>query len=102
MMQDEIYRGIGATDRPDVEEPDDMGDDMRSDARDMATRMTRGGTQPRRDELARDVDRHSVHRQSITGDPRDYDDVDEDDSAMMSRGKMGMGRKDGMKPKGGY
>lgn len=80
MMQDEIYRGIGATDRPDVDEPDDdMGDDMRSDARDMATSLTRGGTQPLRDELARD-----------TGD------MDEDDSAMMSKRKMGM------KPRGGY
>lgn len=70
MMQDEIYRGIGATDRPDVE-PDDMGDDPRAEARDMATSLTRGGTQPLRDELARGMD--------------------EEDSQTMSRGKMGMG-----------
>lgn len=98
MMQDEIYRGIGATDRPDVEEPDDMGDDPRAEARDMATSMTRGGTQPLRDELARDGGRTSATARMAARDM----DYDEDDSAMMSRGKMGMGRKDGMKPKGGY
>jgi hypothetical protein len=51
-MQDDIYRGIGATDRPDV----DGGEaDPRAEARRMATDLTRGGTQPLRDELARDV-----------------------------------------------
>ena len=51
MMQDDIYRGIGATDRPDV----DGGDaDPRAEARALATDLTRGGTQPLRDELERE------------------------------------------------
>jgi hypothetical protein len=88
MMQDDIYRGIGATDRPDVDgRGSERGMGMRADARTMARDLTRGGTQPLRDELERDA-----------GD----DMSDEDDSEVMERAKMGMGRKMGMKPKGGY
>ena len=51
MMQDDIYRGIGATDRPDV---DDVEADPRAEARALAADLARGGTQPLRDELERD------------------------------------------------
>lgn len=51
MMQDDIYRGIGATDRPDV---DGVDADPRAEARALATDLARGGTQPLRDELERD------------------------------------------------
>ena len=79
MMQDDIYRGIGATDRPEVDGRSRRSDAdrMRADAGAMARDLTRGGTQPLRDELARD-------------------DMEDEDSVVMSRAKSGM------KPKGGY
>lgn len=83
MMQDDIYRGIGATDRPSV----DGGEaDPRAEARRMATDLTRGGTQPLRDEMARDGGHTSATARMAV---RDMGEEDED-SAMMSRAKMGM------------
>jgi hypothetical protein len=51
-MQDEIYQGIGATDRPDVDAEPSM--DARASARDMGRDLATGGTQPLRDELERE------------------------------------------------
>lgn len=53
-MQGDIYRGIGAD--PDYMPDEDRvepsrGDRARSEARELASRLTRGGTQPLRDEL---------------------------------------------------
>ena len=59
-MQDDIYQGIGATDRPDVDgraPTSAAGGRMRDEARDSATSMTRAGTQPLRDLLAQPDDR---------------------------------------------
>jgi len=91
-LQDDIYQGIGATDRPDV---DGRGPTsaargrMRDEARDSATSMTRAGTQPLRDLLAQPDDR--------TAQMAARDVTDDDDSQVMSKP-----RKSGMKPKGGY
>ena len=87
-MQDDIYRGIGATDRPDVDRPPTSAAGGR--VRDEAASMTRAGTQPLRDLLAQPDDRTAQMAQA----DMDYDD---DDSQM-----MGKSRKSGMKPKGGY
>lgn len=91
-MQDDIYQGIGATDRPEV---DGRGGEsragrLRDDARVSARGMTRAGTQPLRDLLAQPDDRTA----RMAARDADYD---EDDSQMMSKP-----RKSGMKPKGGY
>lgn len=89
-LQDDIYQGIGATDRPDV---DGRGPTsaargrVRDAARDSATSMTRAGTQPLRDLLAQPDDRTA--RMAAM-------DADEDDSQVMGKPKSGM------KPKGGY
>ena len=59
-LQDDIYQGIGATDRPDVDgrgPTSAAGGRMRDEARDSATSMTRAGTQPLRDLLAQPDDR---------------------------------------------
>ena len=89
-MQDDIYQGIGATDRPDVDAPPGRPGRMRGEARDSATSMTRAGTQPLRDLLAQPDDRTA----RMAARDADYD---EDDSQVMSKP-----RKSGMKPKGGY
>jgi len=111
-MQDDIYQGIGATDRPDVdgrggrdeaEGPSRLrrgvsgiGDGLRArasqardNARDSATSMTRAGTQPLRDLLETDsgVSGRMAQREM---------DADEDDSQVMMRAKASK------KPKGGY
>ena len=88
-MQDDIYQGIGATDRPDV---DGRGGEsragrLRDDARVSARGMTRAGAQPLRDLLAQPDDRTA--RMAAM-------DADEDDSQVMGKPKSGM------KPKGGY
>lgn len=92
-MQDDIYQGIGATDRPDVDgrgPTSAAGGRVRDAARDSATSMTRAGTQPLRDLLAQPDDRTA----RMAARDADYD---EDDSQVMSKP-----RKSGMKPKGGY
>ena len=107
-LQDDIYQGIGATDRPDVDDRpvsgydrNDGPDGGRAATRRYAESLTRGGTQPLRDELARDSSATARMAQ------RDMD-ADEDDSQMMSRAKMdddnpfAPWRKVGKKPKGGY
>ena len=82
-LQDDIYQGIGATDRPDV---DGRGPTsaargrMRDEARDSATSMTRAGTQPLRDLLAQPDDRTA--RMAAR-------DADDDDSQMMSKPRKG-------------
>ena len=89
-LQDDIYQGIGATDRPDV---DGRGPTsaargrMRDEARDSATSMTRAGTQPLRDLLAQPDDRTARMAAMAAA---------EDDSQVMGKPKSGM------KPKGGY
>ena len=87
-LQDDIYQGIGATDRPDVDgrgPTSAAGGRMRDEARDSATSMTRAGTQPLRDLLAQpDRTAQMAARES---------DYDEDDSQVMSKpGKMGSGK----------
>ena len=77
-MQDDVYEGIGANRQygPGGEEGVERESDPRSDARQMARSMTMAATKPLRELRGDDADeRHSVHRQSITGDPRDLDDV---------------------------
>ena len=89
-MQDDIYQGIGATDRPEVDgrgPTSAAGGRVRDAARDSATSMTRAGTQPLRDLLAQPDDRTA--RMAAM-------DADEDDSQVMGKPKSGM------KPKGGY
>ena len=89
-LQDDIYQGIGATDRPDVDgrgPTSAAGGRVRDAARDSATSMTRAGTQPLRDLLAQPDDRTA--RMAAMDD-------DEDDSQVMGKPKSGM------KPKGGY
>ena len=85
-MQDDIYQGIGATDRPDVDgrgPTSAAGGRVRDAARDSATSMTRAGTQPLRDLLAQ-PDRTAQMAAS---------DADDDDSQMMSKpSKMGSGK----------
>lgn len=77
-LQDDIYQGIGATDRPDVD-----GRGPTSAARGS---MTRAGTQPLRDLLAQPDDRTA----RMAARDADYD---EDDSQMMSKpSKMGSGK----------
>ena len=92
-MQDDIYQGIGATDRPDVDDRpvsgydrNDGPDGGRAATRRYAESLTRGGTQPLRDLLAQ-PDRTAQMAAS---------DADEDDSQVMGKPKSGM------KPKGGY
>ncbi len=86
-MQDDIYQGIGATDRPDVDgrgPTSAAGGRVRDKARDSATSMTRAGTQPLRDLLAQPDDRTA--RMAAR-------DADEDDSQVMGKpGKMGSGK----------
>ena len=86
-LQDDIYQGIGATDRPDVDgrgPTSAAGGRVRDAARDSATSMTRAGTQPLRDLLAQPDDRTA--RMAAR-------DADEDDSQVMSKpGKMGSGK----------
>ena len=86
-LQDDIYQGIGATDRPDVDgrgPTSAAGGRMRDEARDSATSMTRAGTQPLRDLLAQPDDRTA--RMAAM-------DADEDDSQVMGKpGKMGSGK----------
>ena len=88
-LQDDIYQGIGATDRPDVDgrgPTSAAGGRMRDEARDSATSMTRAGTQPLRDLLAQPDDRTA----RMAARDADYD---EDDSQVMSKpGKMGSGK----------
>lgn len=103
-MQDDIYEGIGATDRPPVdgrgaarrgeEEPGiarraagiaSSALQGRENARRQARDMTEEGTRPLRDLLA-----------SRAADPPAMD-YDEDDSQV-----MGKPRKAGKKPPGGY
>ena len=88
-MQDDIYRGIGATDRPDVDgrpPTSAAGGRARDEARDSATSMTRAGTQPLRDLLAQPDDRTA----RMAARDADYD---EDDSQVMGKpGKMGSGK----------
>jgi len=86
-MQDDIYRGIGATDRPDVDGGSERPGAARSAARDMGRSLTERGTQPLRDLLAQPDDRTA--RMAAM-------DADEDDSQVMGKPKSGM------KPKGGY
>lgn len=89
-LQDDIYQGIGATDRPDVDgrgPTSAAGGRVRDAARDSATSMTRAGTRPLRDLLAQPDDRTA--RMAAM-------DADEDDSQVMGKPKSGM------KPKGGY
>ena len=89
-LQDDIYQGIGATDRPDVDgrgPTSAAGGRVRDAARDSATSMTRAGAQPLRDLLAQPDDRTA--RMAAM-------DADEDDSQVMGKPKSGM------KPKGGY
>ena len=86
-LQDDIYQGIGATDRPDVDgrgPTSAAGGRVRDEARDSATSMTRAGTQPLRDLLAQPDDRTA--RMAAR-------DADEDDSQVMGKpGKMGSGK----------
>ena len=88
-LQDDIYQGIGATDRPDVDgrgPTSAAGGRMRDEARDSATSMTRAGTQPLRDLLAQPDDRTA----RMAARDADYD---EDDSQVMGKpGKMGSGK----------
>jgi hypothetical protein len=86
-MQDDIYRGIGATDRPAVDGGSERPGAARSAARDMGRSLTERGTQPLRDLLAQPDDRTA--RMAAM-------DADEDDSQVMGKPKSGM------KPKGGY
>ena len=111
-LQDDIYQGIGATDRPDVDgrgPTSAAGGRVRDAARDSATSMTRAGTQPLRDLLAQpddrtarmaardaDYDEDDSRRGRITEEIRGRrmtGDMPEDERDSMRRGK---------KPKGGY
>lgn len=87
-MQDDIYQGIGATDRPDVDgrgPTSAAGGRVRDEARDSATSMTRAGTQPLRDLLAQPDDRTA--RMAAM-------DADEDDSQVMGKpSKQGSGKQ---------
>ena len=84
-MQDDIYRGIGATDRPDVDGSSERPSAARSAARDMGRSLTERGTQPLRDLLAQPDDRTA--RMAAM-------DADEDDSQVMGKpSKMGSGKQ---------
>ena len=89
-LQDDIYQGIGATDRPDVDgrgPTSAAGGRVRDAARDSATSMTRAGTQPLRDLLAQPDDRTA----RMAARDADYD---EDDSQVMGKpSKMGSGKQ---------
>ncbi len=90
-MQDDIYQGIGATDRPDVDDRpvsgydrNDGPDGGRAATRRYAESLTRGGTQPLRDLLAQ-PDRTAQMAAS---------DADDDDSQMMGKpSKQGSGKQ---------
>ena len=114
-LQDDIYQGIGATDRPDVDgrgPTSAAGGRVRDAARDSATSMTRAGTQPLRDLLAQpddrtarmaamDDDEDDSRRGRITEEIRGRrmtGDMPEDERDSMRRGISKFGKK----PKGGY
>jgi hypothetical protein len=119
-MQDDIYQGIGATDRPDVDgRGAERASRARSDARESATSMTRAGTQPLRDLLARDASDADEDDSAVMSKPKDDWNAPRDQSdpdrarRMASRGTPAgsggvtgtMNRNSGqrpMKPKGGY